>query len=115
LTQPTTDDSYLIKQISLPSCQTCKRWIGIVDGYVKQGAYAKGGRLTIGECKLVEGSWDVKSDYVVDCKFTQAPVAVIYKNGQSSTQASKPTSQGSYVFVSWVNGGWKIVEEEADS
>jgi uncharacterized protein DUF6318 len=110
-----TNSTYLLEKITLSSCQTCRRTISSVDGYAKQGAHATGGRLTIGESKLVHGSWDVKSDYVVDIKFVQGPITIVYKDAPPSVEASAAASQGSYVFVSWVGGAWKIVEEESDS
>jgi hypothetical protein len=111
-----TMDTYTLKQIALSSCQTCKRWNQVVDKYAAQGAHVKGGRLVIGETKLVEAQHaDVKSDYIIDVKFTQEPDVVVRPGAAPSTEATKPERQGSYIFVSWVAGTWKVVEEESDS
>jgi hypothetical protein len=111
-----TMDTYLLKQISLPACTTCKAWDRVIEDYAAKGAYARGGRLTVGEVSLVTATkTDVRSDYIVDVKFTQAPDVIIAPHSAPSTENTKPIDDGSYVFVSWVNGRWKVVEEESDS
>lgn len=110
-----TMDTYLIKQISLPTCTTCKDWEDAIDKYAKQGAYARGGRLTIGASTLVTGVGPIKSDYVVDIKYSQAADVIVYPTGPPSTDLKRTVDGGSYVFVSWGGVGWRIVEEESDS
>src|SRR5207244_3432701 len=85
-----TMDTYLLKQIALPSCTTCKEWNQVIDGYAAAHAYAKGGRLTIGEVRLVTASHtDVNSDYIIDVKFTQDPDVIISPSAAPSTESSK--------------------------
>jgi hypothetical protein len=111
-----TMDTYLLKQTSLPSCTTCRAWVQTVEKYASEGAYAKGGRLVIGEARLIFAAHaDVKSDYIVDIKFVQQPDVIVRPSTPLSTDLTRPESQGSYVFVSWVGNRWRVVEEEADS
>lgn len=111
-----TTDTYLLRQISAPTCKACKRWINDLDQLAAEHGYVKGGRLTIGEVRRVDAiKTGVKSDYIVDVKYVQAPDVIIYPHAAPSTDNSKPVNTGSYVFVSWRDGAWSVIEEEDDS
>ncbi|MFN2518708.1 MAG: DUF6318 family protein [Jatrophihabitantaceae bacterium] len=109
-----TNDSYLLTQISSPTCPACNRYIGALDG-LRAGEYLKGSRITTISYRLVTGSFKVKSDVVVEFVLDDQAAVIVHPPSPPTTVAPAAKRDRSLVFVSWMSGAWKIVEEGSPS
>ncbi len=110
-----TNDPYLLKQVSLPSCVACGRYIaGLVELKAK-GQYQVGGRIDIHSAEVVNGQFSVKSERVVKFQLTESKPVVLPTSAQRPTNTPAQAPLTSYVFVSWYGSHWKIVEQGAPS
>jgi hypothetical protein len=109
-----TNDSYLLRQVSLPSCTACERAIRLFDELAQKRQVLRGGRIVLRSAQLITGRFTVRSDLVVEVKSHQDALTL-----ESSATAPTPVAEAedddSFVFVSWVGAGWKIVEIGAPS
>lgn len=110
-----TTDPYLVKQMSAPGCNSCKRYISGLDDLRRAKTYVNGGRIAIESNDLVTGSFRFKSDYVVAVVISEEALVEVPPSGAPTTTAPMTTHDKSFVFVSWVGRGWRVVEVGAPS
>ncbi len=106
-----TSDPYLLKEISAPSCKSCKISIDSLNNLRTDGAYVASGRYKIDSTETISGSGDVNADYVIKFVLTQEPVTVIHPTA-TNTVTSKSQTFTAYVYVSWLRGHWLVMERE---
>lgn len=109
-----TNDPYLLKQISSPTCPACDRYIAALDG-LAQSEHLTGSRITIISDRLVTGTFKVKSDAVVEFVLNDEAAVLVKPSAPPTTVAPAVSHDESLVFVSWMSGAWKIVEEGSPS
>jgi hypothetical protein len=109
-----TNDSYLLKAISSPTCPACNRYITALDG-LGEGEHLTGSRIGIVSDRLITGSFKVKSDAVVKFVLNDQAAVIVKPSSAPSTVAPAARHDVSLVFVSWIAGAWKVVEEGAPS
>jgi hypothetical protein len=110
-----TNDTYLLEQISAPSCTACQRNINAAAALRRQGAIEKGGRITRISSRLVTGTFKVKSDFVIETIAKDDPIVILRPSSSASTAAPAVARDSSLVFVSWISTRWQVVEEGAPS
>jgi hypothetical protein len=109
-----TNDTFLLKQITSSRCSACRRYITALDG-LSDGERLTGSRITIVSDRLVTGRFNVKSDEVVEFVVNDQAAILLKPSSPPSTVAPAATHDKSLVFVSWLAGTWKVVEEGAPS
>lgn len=110
-----TNDTYLLAQISAPSCTACQRDINAVVTLRREGAHERGGRTKLISSQLVAGAFKVRADYVVEIVTKDDAIVVVRPEAAPSTVAPAVARDRSFVFVSWHGGRWRVVEEAAPS
>jgi len=106
-----TNDMYLLNQISDPSCSTCRDNIDAVEALKRAGKIQIGGRSTLLRVDIAGGEFAIHTDYVF--RITTADEAVVIQGpgGARTTAAPADSHDVSLVFVSWVRGRWRVMEE----
>jgi len=66
--------------------------------------------MTLDSSLILSGTFKIKSDYVVQVTVTQAPGRRVYSSSPPSIDVPKPQTSLSRIYVSWLNGHWKVVE-----
>jgi hypothetical protein len=108
-----TTDPYLLRQISAPSCAACRTDIDNISKLEADGDYIKSGRLAINSTETVKGNGAVKADYTVKFGLKQEPVVVVNPTA-TATQVRTETTFVSYVYVSWEQGRWLVIERTGE-
>ena len=104
-----TNDPYLVAEISASNCQACRRVVNEIHDLKTKAETLRGGRIRVLGLKLVTGSFRIHSDYAIEVRTTQGAEILSARSAAPSTVPAAGNDQ-SVVFVSWLNGGWKIVE-----
>lgn len=103
-----TSDPYLLKQVSAPSCVECNK---VIDGLTKlnaEGGHIQGSRITINSIGMFDGTGNLKADYIVKTVTTQDAGAIVHANGTTTDRSGRHRTT-TYVYLSWISGGWKIL------
>jgi hypothetical protein len=108
-----TTDPYLLRQISAPSCAACRTDIDNLSKLEADGGHIKSGRLAINSTETVTGTGAVKADYTVKFDLKQEPVVVVSPTA-TTTQVRTETNFVSYVYVSWDQGRWLVIERTGE-
>jgi Family of unknown function (DUF6318) len=109
-----TTDGYLIHQISAPACNSCA---SLIDGQRRlraEGGYESGGQITLTSAKLVQGTFNIKSDLVVELALHDA-AATLHRPSAPPSTVGQPTNYKALLFVTWTAGRWLVVEQGAPS
>jgi hypothetical protein len=109
-----TNDPYLVRAISAPTCAACQRVISGLASLRSEGGVLRGGRMQLKSAKIVTGTFRFKADHVVEVSLNQDP-EVITGPSSAPTTAAQATKDTSLVFVSWVGHGWQVQEVGAPS
>lgn len=102
-----TNDPYLLKQISAPTCQRCKE---VIDGLTKlaaQGGHTWGARGHVDSSRLFDGKGVIKADHIVRVVVTQAAGGSVFPD-RTTSDVPRATIE-SYIYISWIDGQWQIV------
>lgn len=105
-----TNDGYLVKQLALPSCRACKGYLEQFAELRRTGSVLQDGRWAVTGVSIVNGASPVKSDYVFRVDVDQAG-ATLFTPGTAPTRLPAQHGVAYYVFVSWVKGHWRVVEQ----
>ena len=106
-----TSDPYMLKSISAPGCTSCQLDIDNLTKLEANGGYLKSGRLRIDSAQTLDSAGDIKADFVIKFALTQEPVVVVQPTA-TTTQVPKSKKFASYLYISWLHGGWQVVERE---
>lgn len=104
-----TNDTYLVQQISDQSCSACQRDIAAAKALLMEGARELGGRTRTLEAKIVQGTFTIQSDQVVEVVTQDEPVVIARPGAAPSTAVPALARDTSLVFVTWMRDGWRIV------
>jgi hypothetical protein len=107
-----TNDSYLIRQISLPSCAACKRVIDFIASLQRTHDVLRGGRIDIKSFGQVTGHFNYKSDVVIRVVLEQGSETRQSGSAPPSTVAAAGRDT-SLVFLNWTRFGWRVAEVAA--
>jgi hypothetical protein len=108
-----TNDPYLIEQISASACRACTRAVDVLNNLRDHGYVQRGGRITVHACGIAEGRFDRHADYVVRCTMTDTGAVVYTPTGETPSVTPPDETYPSLIFVSWIDGSWQIIEQEA--
>jgi hypothetical protein len=109
-----SNDAYLLRKIGTATCSACNRYITALDGLAASERLT-GSRITIVSGRLVAGSFKVKSDEVAEFVLNDQAAVLTKPSAPPSTVAPAATHDHSLVFVSWIDGGWKVIDEGSPS
>ena len=102
-----TNDPYLLKAISAPSCERCRE---VIDGLTKlraKGGHTWGARGLVDSFQLFFGLGKIKADYIVRVVVTQAAGGSVLPTATTSDVPHATIT--SYIYESWLGGRWQIV------
>jgi hypothetical protein len=106
-----TADPYLLKQISAPTCKSCKISIDAMTNLESEGGQVEGGRYKIESVETLESPGTVDADYAIKFVLTQDPIVVVHPTA-TNTVTTKREAFISYVYVSWIRGRWLVIERK---
>jgi hypothetical protein len=106
-----TNDPVLIRQVALPSCTTCSKYIAKLDAFDggTQG-YVSGGRISITSIAIARGTSSITADQIVELTLFQEPDVIHRPSVAPSTETPSPASVKTRIYLSWVENVWKVVE-----
>jgi hypothetical protein len=105
-----TSDPYLVQAISTSRCKACASYIKSLNQLTKNSGHISGGRVTIDSVKLIQGSFAINSDFVVEVTVDESAVILDRPNQKSETAAPSVSHDRSLVFVTWRRGAWMVTE-----
>jgi hypothetical protein len=103
-----TNDPYLLRQVSAPSCKYCQETIGAITSITAAGGRLLGGRISTEGLSLSSGT-ATPAEHVVIVTSSQ-DAGVIQEPGHAD-QSVAP-QQSSYQFAAYMNWsatGWRVV------
>jgi Family of unknown function (DUF6318) len=109
-----TNDPSLVASIAGSNCKGCAKYVQALNSLRARHAVMTGGRITVLSRGLRTGHFNYKSDYVVRVRLDEEPIVIHVPNSQPSTAAPAVQGYVTYLFVSWTQSRWKVVEEAAD-
>ena len=105
-----TTNSYLVKQISAPTCDGCNGYIKTIDDLAARHGYSTGGRLTLTSIGFGRTDSPIKADYTIRAEVSQTTQVVVKSAGAApSTYPKDPTPRTLILLVSWGPTGWQAV------
>jgi hypothetical protein len=106
-----TMDTALLKDVSAPTCQTCSGEISAIADLKDAGGHVHGGRYSILSARVSLDHLSVKADYAIRLQLVQDALSRVYVSSAPTVESPTPIPYTSFVFVSWLSGGWVIVEQ----
>jgi hypothetical protein len=107
-----TNDATAVNLISDKACKACQR-VSAAIGTLKGNHQTEvGGRIDVVAYGLAQGRFDVRSEHVVKVEYDEQAVRLTRSGAAEQTTLRAVRGASSYVFVSWMDGGWRIVEVE---
>jgi hypothetical protein len=107
-----TNDGYLLSSVSAPGCKSCARYLSGFSVQEQGKAVQHGGRIHIIAAEIAHGSFHFHSDVVTQVRIRQDAYSVSHPP-LSAMIRHAAADYTSFVFVSWIGSGWKIIEEAA--
>jgi hypothetical protein len=104
-----TNDTFLIRQLALPSCRACRAYVAQFSALGHVGGEYDGGRWRVKTVALVHGKSDIRSDYIVRVVADVAPARVVV--GGDVSRLPGRNNVATYVFLSWVGHRWRVAEQ----
>ena len=105
-----TTNSYLLKQISAPTCEGCNGYIKTIDDLAARHGYSSGGRLTLTSIGFGKTDSTIKADYTIRAEISQTTQVVVKSaSAEPSTHPNDPAPGTVFVLVNWGPTGWQAV------
>jgi Family of unknown function (DUF6318) len=105
-----TTNSYLLRQISATTCQSCNTYINEINKVEAAGGYSTGARITIDEVARVQDTL-VPAEYVMQVELHQSPQVLVTSAGAvPSTYSGTGKQNTSQLYLGWGPSGWQALE-----
>ena len=98
-----------LQSLSSDTCGSCQKHIKSIDDLRAKGGHVQGGRMSLGSINRVKGTADIKADLTFLVRVDQEALVEIRANG-SSGSSEAPTKVANYLFLSWLDRGWRMIE-----
>lgn len=110
-----TNDTYLIEQVSSPRCTACDNYISGFEQLRSKNEFERGGRISVGASRIVQGVFRTKADYVIEFGLRDSGAVVMGTASPTPFATTTASVYRSLVFVSWTGRGWQVLEQGAPS
>lgn len=104
-----TNDSWLLRGLSVPGCAPCKATIDGLDALNRLHRKLVGGRISIDSWGLATGTYKIRADRVVRVSTRQAAQRIEDANHRVVNQEAQ-SSDTSLVFLNWTGNQWRVVD-----
>jgi hypothetical protein len=105
-----TNDPYLLGQVSSATCTACQRLVSRIADASQRHQVIRGGRIHITSSQVITGAFKIKSDYVVEIKLHQDIYTVQQQGQPTPSPVGRAVDDKSLVYVTWLDGEWKVAE-----
>ena len=102
-----TSDPYLLKEVGAATCEYCEKAIAGLEKVQAGGGHITGSRIRLDSSELQSFKGKIKADFIVKVASTQQAGAIVYPT--ATTDKTGLSHDVSFVYVSWVDRGWKVM------
>jgi hypothetical protein len=108
-----TTSSVLARELYLPSCTDCVRFMKNFDDPREDGLYYRGGRLAIVKTATVSEDEHYEADQVVDVTIRVAAMATLDSAGSVLVKTPAIAHKEYRVWLDWSASGWHVAQTKA--
>jgi len=104
------NDGALLAAISRPSCKACDKYLRGLRTLRARKERLEGGRITVRSSSVERNNYKIRGDFVVHVRLDEQVVYGITTSGDREVLAPALLNDRSLVFVSWIDGAWRVEE-----